>query len=121
MTAPASGTRAPAASPRTEKRETLLRAASAYMEQGLVLTPNKASTTKGAYLPAWGARRLTLDQLAAELDRPGKGIGVVLGEPSGGLVDVDLDHAAAVEAADVLLPPTQLVSGRTAGSPRRRF
>lgn len=100
-----------------DSRERLLQAARFYLERGLVVTPNNASTSKGAYLPGWGTRRLTLSELTAELDRPGKGIGVVLGEPSGGLVDVDLDHAAAVLAADALLPPTGLVSGRT-GRPR---
>ncbi len=107
--------------PRDDQRSVLLAAARSYMEQGLVLTPNRASTTKGAYLPGWSTRRLSLLQLAAELDRPGKGIGVVLGEPSGWLVDVDLDHPAAVLAADALLPPTGLVSGRTDRPRTHRF
>lgn len=39
-------------------------------------------------------------------------IGVKLGEPSGGLTDVDLDCKQAVEIAAVLLPKTQRIHGR---------
>jgi len=38
--------------------------------------------------------------------QPGENIGVALGRVSGGLVDVDLDCAAAVEVAAAFLPPT---------------
>src|SRR5262249_17762194 len=40
-------------------------------------------------------------------------IGLSLGEPSGGLVDVDLDCPEARAAAAVLLPPTGWVWGRS--------
>lgn len=49
--------------------------------------------------------------------RPGSNIGVLLGEPSGNLVDVDLDHPLAVELADQFLPPTDCEFGR-ASKPR---
>ena len=39
-------------------------------------------------------------------------IGVLLGEPSGWLIDVDLDHALAIEKAAEYLPPTPLRFGR---------
>ncbi len=39
-------------------------------------------------------------------------IGVLLGEPSGNLVDVDLDCDEAVDLAPEFLPPTDAVSGR---------
>lgn len=39
-------------------------------------------------------------------------IGLLLGEPSGGLVDVDLDCPEAVRAAPALLPDTGMISGR---------
>lgn len=39
-------------------------------------------------------------------------IGLVLGEPSGWLVDVDLDCPEAIELADQHLPPTPAVTGR---------
>jgi len=44
--------------------------------------------------------------------KPGDNIGVKLGEPSGGLVDVDLDDPIALGLADKYLPPTEAVTGR---------
>ena len=44
-------------------------------------------------------------------------IGLLLGEPSGGLVDVDCDCAEAKELAEKLLPETPAVTGR-GGNPR---
>lgn len=41
-----------------------------------------------------------------------KNIGVILGEPSGWLVDVDLDHPKAVQLAGTYLPDTAAVFGR---------
>lgn len=40
------------------------------------------------------------------------GVGLLLGEPSGGLVDVDLDHPKAIRMRDYFLPPTPMVTGR---------
>lgn len=51
----------------------------------------------------------------AELGAPG--IGLILGEPSGGLVDVDLDHPKALRLKDHFLPATPMQTGR-AGRPR---
>jgi len=39
-------------------------------------------------------------------------IGVLLGDPSGWLVDIDLDHPRAVELADEYLPATDAIFGR---------
>jgi hypothetical protein len=50
-------------------------------------------------------------------DGAGLNIGVQLGGASGGLVDVDLDCAEALAAADLFLPATGAVFGR-AGAPR---
>ena len=44
--------------------------------------------------------------------RDGCGVGILLGEPSGGLVDVDLDAPQAVASAPVFLPPTDRRHGR---------
>jgi hypothetical protein len=40
------------------------------------------------------------------------GVGIALGAPSGGLVDVDLDHPKARKIAPFILPPTPMRSGR---------
>jgi hypothetical protein len=48
-------------------------------------------------------------------------VGLLLGEPSHGLTDVDLDCPQAVAAADVLLPKTGWVSGRAGATRSHRF
>lgn len=53
----------------------------------------------------WPNLRLTADQIPAHFPA-GSNIGVVLGDASGGLVDVDLDCHEAVAAAPDYLPPT---------------
>jgi hypothetical protein len=45
------------------------------------------------------------------------GVGLLLGKPSLGLIDVDLDHPKSLLLRDHLLPPTAMMSGR-AGRPR---
>lgn len=47
-------------------------------------------------------------------------VGVLLGEPSGGLVDVDLDHPKTVRLKDHFLPMTPMRTGRT-GSPNSHY
>lgn len=52
---------------------------------------------------------------ASEIKRcfsPKDNVGLILGAPSGGLVDVDLDCPAAIELADQYLPPTPAITGR---------
>jgi len=59
----------------------------------------------------WEQTRLNADELPDRFGEP-KNVGVLLGEPSGWLVDVDLDHARCVELADDHLPPTPAQFGR---------
>ena len=47
-------------------------------------------------------------------------VGVLLGEPSDWLIDIDIDHPRAVELAAQFLPPTPLVFGR-AGKPKSHY
>lgn len=47
-------------------------------------------------------------------------VGVLLGEASGGLVDVDLDHPKTNRLKRALLPPTPMITGR-AGRPGSHF
>ncbi len=85
-------------------------AAHHYRERGWRPIPLPAGSKKPT-TPRW--QHLSLS--ASELDRcfpTGANIGILLGEPSGGLVDVDLDCAEAVAAAAALLPPTDMISGR---------
>lgn len=60
----------------------------------------------------WQNWRLTADEIDLAFD-DSQNIGVLLGAPSDGLVDVDLDCAAAMALARVFLPPTPATFGRT--------
>jgi DNA polymerase I-like protein with 3'-5' exonuclease and polymerase domains len=87
-------------------------AASYYRTRGYIPIPLPARSKKPS-LDDWPNLRPTeedLDRLfpvGAELN-----LGLLLGEPSGGLLDVDLDCDEAVAAAPHLLPLTGMVSGR---------
>src|SRR5260221_3036766 len=91
-----------------------LAAARDYTRRGWRVTPlmpgGKAPTLAG-----WQRRWLGEDELARHFAGEAN-VGLLLGEPSGGLVDVDCDAAEAVAAAPFLLPATGRVSGR-AGKP----
>ncbi len=67
--------------------------------------------SKAPGVPGWQNLRLTLKDLPRYFNN-GKNIGVLLGEPSGGLCDVDLDTPEALRIADYFLPRTQAVFGR---------
>ena len=91
-----------------------------YLRRGwaLITLPSKSKkpTARG-----WQSERATVDsvQEAIEAGRD-PNLGVMLGEPSGNLTRVDLDHPAAVRAAPVILPPTGLILGRE-GNPRSGY
>ena len=68
----------------------------------------------------WHQLRLSADDLKHSFgDRP-HNIGVLLGEPSGWLIDVDLDHELAVTLAPDFLPATGSIFGRP-GKPRSHW
>lgn len=66
---------------------------------------------KGPRLPGWGKLRLSLEDLPAYFGNHCN-IGVILGSPSGELVDFDLDCVEALGIADLYLPPTGAEFGR---------
>ena len=61
----------------------------------------------------WQHLRLAEDDLPQHFNGEPQNIGVLTGEPSGWLIDVDLDHLLAVEMASDHLPPTAAVFGRS--------
>jgi hypothetical protein len=67
-------------------------------------------------LPGWERLRLNTDTIPVHFNGHAQNIGLLCGEPSGGLVDVDLDCAEARTAATVYLPATSRRHGR-ASSP----
>jgi hypothetical protein len=72
-------------------------------------------TGKAVTLPGW--TKLTVSTVRERFDRlfpPGYSgnVGCLLGEASGGIVDIDLDCVESIRAAEVLLPPTPCRWGR---------
>ena len=65
----------------------------------------------------WQQLRLREAELHDHFDDRPQNIGVLLGEPSNWLVDIDLDHPRRAALADRYLPPTPAVFGRR-GNPR---
>ena len=70
---------------------------------------------KGPRLKGWQDLRLE-DADLAKYFAGAMNVGLLLGEPSRGLVDVDLDCSQAIAMAEAWMPSTQLVHGR-AGKP----
>lgn len=92
-----------------------LEAARRYVARGWRVVPIPPRE-KGPKLSGWTTLRLENGALDRHFTEPAN-VGILLGEPSGWLVDVDLDCPEAVELADELLPPTGAVTGRE-GRPR---
>ena len=90
---------------------TPLDVARAYLARGWQPLPlparSKAPTVQG-----WSRLRLTAPELADHFGGAPRNVGVLLGEPSGGLVDVDLDSPEALALAERLLPLTASRFGR---------
>jgi len=97
----------------TSAGPSLLDAARAYTARGYRVVPIPPAQ-KAPRIKAWQNLRLDEPDLPAHFNcDPSSGnVGLLLGEPSGGLVNVDLDCDEAVELADDYLPPTPAVTGR---------
>ncbi|MGN6547784.1 MAG: bifunctional DNA primase/polymerase, partial [Aureliella sp.] len=68
----------------------------------------------------WQLLRLKEEELSQRFNGKPQNIGVLTGEPSGWLIDVDLDHPRAVELAPNYLPATPAIFGR-AGNQRSHW
>ncbi len=93
-----------------EASSNLLDAARTYLRRGFLPVPIPVGQ-KGPRLKGWQRLRLAVDELPAHFNGGGN-IGLLLGEPSGGLVDVDLDCPEARTFAAQYLPPTDAKTGR---------
>lgn len=88
---------------------TPLDAAREYVRRGWCVVPIPFKQ-KRAVIKGWEQLRLTDNDLPLYFDQPAN-IGIILGEPSNWLVDVDLDCPEAIELAEQYLPPTSAKSG----------
>ena len=97
---------------------TALNLATHYTNRGWRVVPIPTrKKNPGLLNNGWQEFRLAVDDLPKHFNGRPKNVGVLLGEPSTWLVDVDLDHVLARELAPEYLPSTPSVFGR-AGSPR---
>lgn len=91
-------------------RPSVKKAAQAYLRAGFAPVPIP-SRKKGPVLRNWPKLRLK----APDVDRyfgEGANVGLLVGEPSRGLIDIDLDSPETILIADAFLPPTRMVHGR---------
>lgn len=87
-------------------------AAVGYKARGFYCVPIPTGA-KGPRLKGWQNLRLEEEALRDSFTAQTGNVGLVLGEPSGWLVDVDLDCPEAIELAAKYLPATAAVTGRT--------
>jgi Bifunctional DNA primase/polymerase, N-terminal len=82
--------------------------AQAYLERGWVPVPLPFRSKRGGR--GWDKRTLASARETLARDFGGKlqNTGILLGNPSGGLVDVDLDCPEAIDLAKDFLPPTRI-------------
>ncbi len=88
-----------------------LHSAASYIERGLAPIPIPPGE-KGPRLKDWPKLRIREEEVDHYFGQQPQNIGVLLGEPSGNLMDVDLDCAETVALAPHFLPGTEMVFGR---------
>jgi len=96
-----------------EQMQKVLEFAKQYIARGWKIVPLRYKE-KRAFIEGWQNLRIAENELEKYFLENGQAhnIGLLLGEPSNWLVDVDLDHAFAVEVAPVFLENTGVVFGR---------
>jgi hypothetical protein len=95
------------------------RYAQGYIERGMAVVPIPHKR-KSPVLPKWQNLRIEVEDIPRYFNGRSQNIGISLGEPSSGLVDVDLDVPEAVKLAGHFLPPT-LTSGRVSAPTSHRW
>ncbi len=88
-----------------------LEAARSYLKRGWIPLPVPFRSKNPGFI-GWQKFRVTEDELPKHFNERQQNIGVLLGEVSGDLVDVDLDCAEAGALAPQFLPSTGAIFGR---------
>ena len=83
-----------------------------YIRRGWATVPVGYREKRPSCGKGWEALRLTEDDVDKHFNRGATNIGVILGPPSNGLVDIDLDCPEALMLARAILPKTELRFGR---------
>ncbi|PQO28512.1 hypothetical protein DTL21_28340 [Bremerella cremea] len=86
-------------------------AALEYIQRGWSVVPIPYRS-KNPGFTGWQKVRITQEELGKYFDRSRQNVGVLMGEPSGWLIDIDLDNPRAVELAKEYLPRTDAKFGR---------
>jgi hypothetical protein len=97
---------------------TVLDAATFYTERDMSTVPIKLGT-KHPPMEKWQNLKLTKADLPKHFSN-GAGVGVLLGAPSKGLIDIDLDCPESRKLAPAFMPPTDAKFGRP-GSPHSHW
>jgi hypothetical protein len=99
---------------------TPLELARLYTERGWATTP-VGYMKKSPLLKGWQKHVLKLADLPQHFGERQLNVGVLLGEPSGGLTDVDIDCKEAAKLATKFLPATGAVFGRVSNCRSHRL
>lgn len=90
-----------------------------YIQRGWSVVPIPYRS-KNPGFTGWQKVRIGEVDVGKYFNRGRQNVGVLMGEPSGWLIDIDLDHPRAVELAEEYLPPTDSKFGR-ASKPRSHW
>jgi hypothetical protein len=93
-----------------QKPKSVLDHAREYTQRGYKVVPVPYQSKNPSRI-GWGKLHLSEAELPQYFNGTASNIGILLGDPSGGLVDVDLDVPEAVEAAQYFLPATRTQHG----------
>jgi P4 family phage/plasmid primase-like protien len=105
--------------PTASRSQDTRQAAVRYLRNGLAVIPIPPGE-KNPNRRGWQNERHTVEDVPRLWD-DGQGVGVLWGEPSGGMVDVDLDWPEARIAAAHILPPTRTFGRASAPESHRVY
>ena len=95
----------------SQKDKAIIKFAKKYIQRGWSPIPIPYMS-KCPKIKEWQNLRITLEEVHRFFNTKPMNVGVLCGEPSGGLIDVDLDSKEAVSLADEFLPKTHCIFGR---------